>query len=589
MHGGRSFLSVASPEATTLWWAGLGRSGGVDESLRPCSLFRPADPDQLFRAGGLIRRDGQVDVEGLDRMLRRLTLLINARSFQPPSTEEKSNPLMPSGYTYFLQFIAHDLVDSVLPPQAAQAVLRACVRNGRTRALVLDTLYGSGPDEYPHAYEYSAGPNQITIKLPRTRLRVGASSPVGPDRTVFCPMRDIARSFAPTGMPGEHRLCEALVADVRNDANTFVAQITVLFQLLHNYVLSLLNWPAPPMTDPAEDAFKRYLCARLIVTLIYRNIIDRDVLEKILDCRVLNRYRSENSRPLLDGGKGVPVEFSYGAFRFGHAMVRKKYHVASEEELEALKALQLSSASRPVDLPLPDKWLVDWARFFAIPAPPEMTRNFSHPISPHYSLALRSDNFPPIQNRPGTEGLAYRDLLSGSYAGTLSVPALCQKLQSVFGANLVPSFEQWRPRLRDWLTKDTNGALVEKLEPDEIERLIEDPPLVFFVMLEAECQMKNGQNTSQKSEPGEHLGPIGSIIVAETIFGAMIANPIVAENAGSLQARMIACAERLFPTNRTEAREAVAKIDDVASMPDLLSYLQRKRIFAASPPDRRTE
>jgi hypothetical protein len=584
MHGVRSLLSATSPEGTTLWWAGLARSGGVDESLRPCSLFRPTNPDQLFRAGGLIGRDGQVEVEGLDRMLRRLTLLIKARSYQPADTEEKSNLCIPSGYTYLLQFMAHDLVDSVLPPHAAQAVLRASVRNGRTRALVLDTLYGSGPDEYPHAYEYSGGPHQITINLPRTRLRVGARSPLGPDRTAFCPMRDIARSYAPKDMPGEHRLCEALVADARNDANTFVAQITVLFQLLHNHVLSLLNWPVPPKTDPAEDAFKRYLCARLIVTLIYRNIIDRDVLEKILDRRVLDRYRSENSRPLLDGGKGVPVEFSHGAFRFGHAMVRKMYHVASEKELEALKALQLASASRPGELPLPQEWLVDWARFFAIPAPPEMTRNFSHPIGPHYSLALRDDNFPEIQNRPGTAGLAYRDLLSGSYAGTLSVPALCQKLQSVFGANLVPSFEPWRPRLRQWLTAGTST-----LEPDEIERLVEDPPLVFFVMLEAECQMQSGQCPSHASEPGQHLGPIGSIIVAETIFGAMSANPIVAENTGSLQARMIACAERLFPTNRDKAGAAVAEIDDVASMPDLLGYLQRKRRFAAPPPDHATD
>jgi len=153
----------------------------------------------------------------------------------------------------------------------------------------------------------------------------------------------------------------------------------------------------------------------------------------------------------------------------------------------------------------------------------------------------------------------------------------------------VPSFEEWRPRLRQWLTAGTKVALVEKLEPAEIERLIDDPPLVFFVMLEAECQVKNGQCTSQMSEPGQHLGPIGSIIVAETIFGAMTANPIVAEKAGSLQARMIAGAERLFPTNRREARDAVEKIDDVASMPDLLSYLQRKRIFAASPPDHPTE
>ena len=370
MHGTRLLQDTTNPEPTSLWWAGLGAPGGVDEAARPCSLFRPTNPDQLFRAGELVRRDGVVDVEGLDQLMRQLSILIEALS---RGIQDRNNSTIPAGYTYLLQFIAHDLVDSVLSPQAAHAVLRSCVRNGRARALVLDTLYGTGPDECPQAYEYSAGSGQVMVELPRTRLRVGARSNPGPGRTAYCPMRDIARAPAPAHTPGENLLCDPLIADARNDAHALVSQITVLFQLLHNHILGLLNWPAPG-TNKAEDAHRRYLCARLAVTLIYRNILDKDVLAKILHCRVLDRYRSENSRPLFDGQKGVPVEFSHGAFRFGHSMVRAEYQVSSDTPLETLAALHRSSANRPGELPVQDVWLVDWARFFTDSRPRRHSR-----------------------------------------------------------------------------------------------------------------------------------------------------------------------------------------------------------------------
>ena len=183
------------------------------------------------------------------------------------------------------------------------------------------------------------------------------------------------------------------------------------------------------------------------------------------------------------------------------------------------------------------------------------------------------NSFPAISSNPGTRGLPYRDLLSGCYAGTLSLPALCQKLQSVFGADLVPSFEYWRPILRKWLsTVPEHPVLLERLESAEIERLVEDPPLVFFVMLEA---TEGGQ--------GKHLGPVASIIVAETIFGAMSANPIVGAEAGStLQGRINACAGSLFPNNKKEAATALADIGEIASMPELLRYLERSRVLASA-------
>src|SRR5262249_59813687 len=53
--------------------------------------------------------------------------------------------------------------------------------------------------------------------------------------------------------------------------------------------------------------------------------------------------------------------------------------------------------------------------------------------------------------------------------------------------------------------------------PADIETLSNDPPLPFFVLFEA---------MQQPEARGLHLGPLGSIIVAEVIFGALaIARP----------------------------------------------------------------
>jgi hypothetical protein len=67
---------------------------------------------------------------------------------------------------------------------------------------------------------------------------------------------------------------------------------------------------------------------RFLLTLIYRNIILHDVLRQLLDPSVIQYYLMEQ-RPLPGGDntKAIPVEFSHGAFRCGHAMVRNSYRV----------------------------------------------------------------------------------------------------------------------------------------------------------------------------------------------------------------------------------------------------------------------
>ena len=185
-------------------------------------------------------------------------------------------------------------------------------------------------------------------EIPRMQLRVGEPQAPGANAaTLYCPYRDLARAIAPSAdkLAGTTAslLTEAFIADPRNDAHSFMSQITVLFLLLHNQVLALLA-AVPPSDSPRGDAYRRFLCARIIVTMIYRNIVVKDLLPRIVDAAVLTRYRSDNN-VFFDGEKDVPIEFTHGAFRFGHAIVRDSYRVRDEKALDTVLALDFSSCA----------------------------------------------------------------------------------------------------------------------------------------------------------------------------------------------------------------------------------------------------
>jgi len=148
-----------------------------------------------------------------------------------------------------------------------------------------------------------------------------------------------------------------------------------------------------------------------------------------------------------------------------------------------------------------------------------------------------------------------------------SVPALSAKMQSIFGEGVVRPYADWKDPLRRWLTN--KGSTGVEWTKDDLDRLVDDPPLPFFVLFEAE-----------RATQGLTLGPIGSIIVAETIYGALRRDPHGFENAGpTLQKCIAACAAAHFPDRAPQAREAVASIAEIACMPALLEHLARAQLL----------
>ncbi|MGO4835618.1 hypothetical protein AB4144_25555, partial [Rhizobiaceae sp. 2RAB30] len=70
--------------------------------------------------------------------------------------------------------------------------------------------------------------------------------------------------------------------------------------------------------------------------------------------------------------------------------------------------------------------------------------------------------------------------------------------------------------LEAWATRETppagyGGLFPGKIRPELIAEFVDNPPLGLFIMIEAAQQPWNG----------ERLGPVGSVILAETFFRAL--------------------------------------------------------------------
>jgi hypothetical protein len=458
----------------------------------------------------------------MNRLSRRMDAEIEWPSHADTSLERWENPRIPSGYTYLLQFVAHDLVHSAIPLSVA-GTLGAGTANARRTPLQLETLFGSGPVGSPFVYALDA-PNDDR----RTKLRLGRMRWKDKNVESGCPFRDIARAPAEnvTGIDRSiagHRvaLTEALVADPRNDDHAIMSQLTALLALLHNNLIDLVRRHEPATGANAHfgAAYKRFLCVRGALTSIYHNIIRKDLMQRVLHPTIYAAYCGPNPDFIdrsadagrADDGWRIPIEFSHGAFRFGHAMVRPEYQINDLSNHDLNNTLEKSSANDPVNMPLDSSWIVRWSRFFEING---SRPNFSRRIGPYLSDGLGNDQIFPAFDETDRVGLLYRDLFGAAIAGLWSVDALIAEIAvrrpHFIKMSRLLADRAWRvSQIREWLV---SAPVYGGLTVDDIETLSNDPPLPFFILFEA---------MQQPEAKGLCLGPLGSIIVAEVIFGAL--------------------------------------------------------------------
>ena len=553
-----------------------GRDDGTEVVGVGRHLFGEPEADKRFRAGELIGIDGKLDGqqrEKLYAMMARLAGRMIAATNQwseklPGATSSGDNPFLPSGYTYLLQFVAHDLVDTVvsLESSANRAVGRS-LRNGRTRPLMLDTLYGDGPAECPHLYVPNA--RGAPADSPRSLLVVSEFGPdARPRLTATCPAHDFQRSAS---------LADVVAADPRNDAHPIVAQVTLLFVMLHNWIARAQG--IPERGTALEIHWRRHLCARGITTLMYRTILERDVLPRLLHPDVLVAYRGSSDLQ-LDAAPGITAEFTAGAFRFAHALVRKSYTLNDQSGVADL-SMGLLQSSRHGQRP-DANWAVDWKNFFG----PGDVANHARRIGPNYATPLsNSDELPSkLEARRSQDpaivavdkGLALRDFLTAAHLGLWSVPGLLDEARSRLRAcgsplvGILPDYHAaWREPVRNWLGQPGTGDRFGNGQSvsEDLEKIASDPPLPFFILFEAAHELDGGRprppaadGSKFRGAGGRTLGPLGSIIIADTLYPLLRMGPRIGQDESQ------SVASRMMEAATTLARDADVDVSKLGAL-----------------------
>lgn len=409
---------------------------------------------------------------------------------EAPATHD--NPGIPTGFTYFGQFVDHDITLDTTPLSQQDADPLA-VENFRSPALDLDSLYSDGPAVRPDLYERAL----TSPYAPTGRFLVGETSPSA-GQGILAPL--------PNDLP-RNRVGRALIGDERNDENLIVAQTHLAFMKFHNAVMDHLD-----LTQPSLSADDKFTEARRIVTWHYQWIVLFDWVERLTEPGLINKIK-DAGRKFYRFKKTpyIPVEFSAAAYRLGHSMVRNVYNYnrVFNREAGALAPATLSLlfgftaksggiVGDLVDDPntepnltvpggklrdLPGNWVIDWRRFY----------DLDDTIRPDPTRDLDAILAQSLHALPGMQGpqanLAFRNLKRGVNLGLPSGQAVANAMgvQPLTGAQVA---------------KGPDGAAAKK------HGLHEATPLWFYILKEAEVL-----------HDGKRLGPVGSTIIAETFLG----------------------------------------------------------------------
>lgn len=433
---------------------------------------------------------GLPPLKASDKALEALAAAMKDPAANPASGD---NLKIPAGYTYLGQFVDHDITLD-LTSLSERVSDPLAVENFRTPGLDLDSVYGLGPGPDVELYERSGTPPfGLTGKL---LVGTASASPDQNGAVIASMPNDLER--------GRHGF--ALIGDHRNDENLLVAQTHLAFIKFHNKVVDHLAATGVP----AAERFDR---ARQLVRWHYQWIVLHDWVARLCEKGTVGRVLHEGrkfyrfrTRPYM------PVEFSAALYRLGHSMVRELYDhnrvfrtgglaPGSLDLLFRFTGLsgQLigTAAAAGVPLPqpvLPSNWVIDWRRFFDFNTPPDpatgMALNHSRQLDPFITEQLHTlPGFPA-----GTQAnLAFRNLKRGVNLGLPSGQAVAAAMRRKLA---------FTPLTPDEIASGPDGAVAKA------HKLHTATPLWYYVLKEAQVRGR-----------GEHLGPVGSRLLAEVFVG----------------------------------------------------------------------
>ena len=387
--------------------------------------------------------------------------------------------VIPAGFTYFGQFVDHDITFDVSSSLEADTDANT-INNMRSPALDLDALYGRGPGLDPFLYVFPSSPVPSTA----IKFQVGTNrgfGPGGPSDDGKDTGMGIQTNFDVPRMAGTNT---AVIGDPRNDENLIIVQFHHAMLRFHNAVVDLLL-----AAGFAGDIFAE---AKRIVTHHYQWAVVHDFLERICGAVAMNDALYSVSAPVGSPFR-MPVEFSVAAYRFGHSMIRNDYFVNFNFPKATLK--QVFQFNRNPLIPVFSNWVVDFNAFFETSGKTG-TNNMARKIDSFIANEL--------ENLPGFQGLmavlAARNLRRGLALGLPSGQGMAES----FGITPMSAAELTLglPKDEVALLKSNGGLLLTRT------------PLWYYILREA--AVLNG---------GDRLGPVGARIVAETFVRILKRDP----------------------------------------------------------------
>jgi hypothetical protein len=453
------------------------------------------------------------------QVVQGLLALGDAMVEDPPAAGEPlqitNNSTIPPVYTYWGQFIDHDLTantdrDSTtsdvtrpdlapLPPDDVVTKLK----NLREPTLNLDSLYGDGPTLQPH-HPTRAGSFYDGIKFKigtnATERSDGVPTPIGGDR--IPPAEDLRRDLP--------RLDKAAqIADARNDENLIIAQLHTAFLRFHNNVV---DWLEHHESHP-QQAAARFQRARELTRWHYQWLAVHNFLKTVTFPGIADKILLGGPKQfgLRNGKPFMPLEYSVAAFRFGHTMIRGAYDynrnfglpgkIIGAASLDLL--FRFTGQANPPFIGqtdrLPFNWIIEWDRFVqkGSSVPHHFARKIDTVLAPPLGALFNQGNAPGTdpQVKEIQKRLARRNLLRGYL---LSIPT-GQSVARELGITPLSAAE-----LHQGNGATLNGVL-------DSNGFIERTPLWYYVLKEAEVRAN-----------GNSLGEVGSRIVCETIIGQLV-------------------------------------------------------------------
>jgi len=469
--------------------------------------------------------------------------------------ESRKEGDIPAGYTYFGQFIDHDLTLDDTPGLPENSPLfddPDLPKQLRSPSLDLDSLYGN-PQVDPLALLAPDG----------MRLTIGRSAGVSIGPPFGGPPAD--RDFEAADVPrvstatDPNEIGKAIIGDPRNDENLIVQQLHLAMLKFHNRVVDLLA-----VDDPTKSTAAVLADARDLVTRHYQWIVIEDFLKRLILPDTFNavfgvaRLTGENfvdPAPLIFKISAaqtppMPLEFSGAAFRMGHSMVRDRYswnRFFADADFSQFFRFTKLSGNLGGGPRFPSNWIADWRRMFdfgAVKGFPAIDRarfplNMAMALDTHLATELGTLPGNPVTN------LASRNLVRGSRYGLPSGQDVAEAIVAAGDASAAPLDEA---ALIDGLDDEAKAALVSF-------DFHKKTPLWYYILREAEVG------------GGKTLGPVGWRILAET-FLAMVRASVTSIFTGSVrEPRKLALFNPEHSPLRTPGGEAIV------SLPHLLHFV----------------